>query len=377
MNIVFAITGMLGGGAEGVVATLTEQLAIRGHQITLITNLKGQAYEVSEHVNVVDVRKWEYDTYVGSFPLRIYKKIANRYLDYKNIRRIIKEEKPDVVISFLIAWLWQLILICKGRIPLICAERNAMDYLHGRNNYYTKHILYRMADVVQVMSRYDKAKVGDRYKKTVAMPNPLKIEPLSEGDFKELFPKRKNILACGRVNDQKGFDKLIQAFSHINNKFPDWGIDICGRYEDTDAYYLSLTKMIDEYGLQDKVNFLGFHKDVDKIMQAHSIFCLSSKHEGFPNVLTEAMACGMACISFDIVTGPSEIIIDGLDGLIVENQNIKALAEGLLRLISNQELRYSLGLRATEDVKRFKRDIIVDKWEVFFEQTIANYHINS
>ena len=374
MNIIFFIGEMRGGGAEGVVATLCNRLSERGHRITLVSHLKGQAYEISPTVNLVDVRTWQYDTYKGSYPVRIYKKAANRFLDYINIHRLFKQEAPQVIITFLSGWLWQLILLCGKHIPLVCAERNAMVYPHGRNNFITKCVLYRMAYMVQVMSKYDKAWCRGRYKRVVPMPNPLRFTPLSTAKFEELFPKRKNILACGRLVPQKGFDKLIQAFAMIADKYPSWDVDICGEDPAYSNYSKEIKRMISVNKLEGRIHFLGFHKNLDEIMQVHSIFSLSSQHEGFPNVLSEAMANGLACVSFDIVTGPSEIIVDGLDGVIVEDQNVEALAEGLSKLMGNEELRYSLGKKAIEDIQRFNTDKVVSKWEDLFNNVIKEYY---
>lgn len=373
MNIVFFIGELHGGGAEGVVANLTGQLASKGHRITLVSHLKGQVYEVSEDVNLIDVRSWQYNTFVGPLPVRIYKKAANRFLDYKHIRRIIKKENPDVVISFLCNWLWTLILICKGRIPLISAHRNAMSAKLGKGNFTTKHLGYRLVFGVQVMSRWDKAWLRNRYKRTYPMPNPLRFEPLSECEYKELFPKRKNILACGRLLPQKGFDKLIEAFAQVADKYPEWDVDICGEDASSSNYSEVLKAMVSENELEDRIHFIGFHKDIDRVMREHSIFCLSSQFEGFPNVLSEAMANGMTCVSFDIITGPSEIIVDGLDGLIVEDKNVDALAEALERLMGNANERYEFGLKAIEDIKRYSKDKVVDKWEKLFKRIIKEF----
>lgn len=366
MKIIFLIGELRGGGAEGVVATLCNQLSDKGHNIVLISHLAGQTYYVSDKVDIKDVRDWQYDTKNGSLICRLYKKIANRFLDLKNIRNIIKQESPDVVISFLVAWLWQLILICKGRYPLVCAERNAMIYPHSGRNFWNKQILYRFADVVQVMSKHDKAWLRNRYKRVIPMPNPLRFPPITVNEYDRIFETRKNILACGRVNPQKGYEKLIESFSLIADEYKEWDVDICGDYSEDDEYYRKLIELIKDKGLQQRIHFIGFHKDVDSVMRNHSIFCLSSQHEGFPNVLSEAMANGLACVSFDIVTGPSEIVIDGLDGIIVENQNNEALAEGMSTLIKDKGLRYKYGKRAVVDITRFNKDIITDKWEQFF-----------
>lgn len=369
MNIIFFIGNLKHGGAEGVVATLTSELAHRGHRITLVCSLRNQFYEVSDAVNIINVCSWQYNTSQGRFLVKVYNKIANRFLDLIHIKRVIQKEHPDVVISFLVNWLWQIIVLCKGRIPIACAERNAMVFPHTSKNFWNKQILYRFADVVQVMSRYDKAWLRNRYKRVVAMPNPLRFTPLTMNEYEKIFDTRKNILACGRINPQKGFDKLIQAFALIAQQYPDWDIDICGNYTEDDNYYVFLQKIIQNNKLKDRVHFLGQRRDVDKVMKSHSVFVLSSQHEGFPNVLSEAMANGMACVSFDIVTGPSEIINDGLDGMIVEDQNVEALALGMAALLKDNELRFQYGKKAIENIARYNKNIIVDKWEQFFNST--------
>ena len=372
MNIVFFI-GQLGqGGAENVVTTLSNNLAQRGHRVTLVSHLKTQFYEVSDKVNLIDVRTWQYDTFVGSYPVRFYKKAANRFLDYRNIRKILTQEKPDIVISFLCGWLIQLVLLCRGHLPLISAERNAMIFPHGRGNFLSKQILYRLVYGVQVMSRHDKAWLRNRYKRIYPMPNPLRFAPLTKEQYDSLFEKRKNILACGRVDRQKGFEKLIRAFSMIAKDYPEWKIDFCGNISD-EEYYQYLINITKELGVENRVEFLGVRKDVDALMKSHSVFCLSSQHEGFPNVLSEAMANGMACVSFDIITGPSEIIVDGIDGLIVEDQNVEELAKGISILISDKQLRYSFGVHAIDNIGRFKCDKVISKWEELFSNIIKEY----
>lgn len=374
MNLLFVISSLHGGGAEGVISTLANEMTERGHCVTLVTNLSNQKYTISEKVNLIDCRTWDYDTSIGSLPVRFYKKIANRFRDYNNLKRIIKSVNPDIVMSFLIWWLWQLVLICKGRIPLIFADRNAAEFKLKRGDFITRYILFKMADVVQVMSYHDKAYLRKRYKKTVVMPNPLRFVPLSSKEYEEIFPKRNNILGVGRLDPQKGFDKLILAFAKVAEKYKDWDLDICGEDMEGIPYSIELKKLVDENNLTKRVHFIGFHKDIDAVMKSHSIFCLSSQHEGFPNVLSEAMASGLACISFDIVTGPHEIIMDGLDGIIVEDQNIDELAKGLSKVLEDRDLRYSLGLHAIENIKRYNKDKVVDKWEKMFEYIKNEYH---
>ena len=372
MKFLFVISSLTGGGAEGVMSTLSNQLAARGHDVILATHLKRHVYQIDGRVKLIDCRDWQYDTFKGNAVARIYKKIANRFLDYSNLKRIIKEEKPDLVMSFLLQWLWQLIIICKGKIPLVFAHRVAFERKTS-NDFVTKKILFKMADVLSVTSYYDVAFLHKKYKKVVTVPNPLRYEPIREDEYERTFAERKNILACGRITPQKGFDKLVKAFSKIANEYPSWEIDICGKDGIDDNYSHKLKQLIKDEGLENRVNFIGFHKDIDRVMREHSVFCLSSDNEGFPNVLSEAMAMGCACVSFDIVTGPREIIIDGLDGIIVEDQNVDELSRALSTVIRNEKLRFTMGKRAAIDSSRFRSENIVSKWETMLLNVIKNY----
>lgn len=372
MKLLFVISSLTGGGAEGVMSTLSNHLAARGHEVLLVTHLKRHVYHIDEKVKLIDCRDWQYDTFKGNIIVRLYKKIANRFLDYTNLKRIVKEEKPELVMSFLLQWLWQIILICKGRIPIVFASRNAFERSLGCGDWFTKHVLFKCADVLSVTSYYDVAYLHKCYKKVVTVPNPLRFGPLTTEEYRQSFDARKNILACGRITSQKGFHHLVLAFAKIAAKYPDWDIDISGKQGIDDEYENLLKKTIKDSGIEERVHFIGFNNDIDMVMREHAIFCLSSNNEGFPNVLNEAMAMGCACVSYDIVTGPREIIIDGLDGVIVENQNIDALSEALEEVIANNAKRYNFGLKAIEDIQRFRCDVVIGKWEKLLYSIIVH-----
>ena len=191
--------------------------------------------------------------------------------------------------------------------------------------------------------------------------------------LEDSFEKRKNIIACGRIEPQKGYDKLILAFAKVADKFPSWVVDIYGQVKEGSSYPEELKRLVDKLNLNERIHFIGYQKDLNNALKSHAIFCLSSSFEGFPNVLSEAMAMGCACLSFDIVTGPREIIVDGLDGMIVEDQNIAALADGMERMMSDDKMRYSFGLHAIDNISRFSKNRVVDKWEVMFGKLIVDY----
>ena len=348
--------------------TVCNNLAERGHEVILLYDFRWKDYEVSQKVREIDTNTFEKDTSKGNIFKRYYNKAANRIRDLLYFKKLLKLEKPDAVTIFLENWSWQLTLLCKGRIPLVFSERNTFDYKYNSfNDWVNKHLFYRMGDMVTTMTYYDKAFLRNRYKRITVMHNPLSYTPLTVDEYKESFNARKNILACGRLVPDKGFSDLIEAFSKIAHKYPEWNIDIAGRDMQNSNYSCILKELVKEHNLEDRIQFIGFHHNMNEIMQKHSIFTLSSKREGFPNVLSEALSMGCACISYDIVTGPREIIIDGLDGLIVENRNIDALADGLEKLIKDENLRYNMGLKAIENIKRFSPDQVIDRWEQMYK----------
>lgn len=372
MKLLFVIGSMQGGGAEHVLATICNNFVERGHNIILVYDFQWKDYYISDKVRQIDAMSFCKDTTSGVFFKRYYNKFANRFRAYRFFSRFIKDERPDAVTCFLQNWAWQLAFICRGKVPLVYSERNTFDWDYKSfQDVIVKKLWYKMGDAVTVMTYYDKAYLHDRYRRIFVMHNPLSYTPIKEEEFIALFSMRKNILACGRLVEDKGFDHLIAAFAKIAEDFPEWNIDIAGKDMQNSHYSDKLKQMVRDKGLENRIHFIGFHHNMDVVMKQYSIFCLCSRHEGFPNVLSEALSMGMAVVSYDIVTGPREIIVDGLDGIIVENQNIEALSDALKVLMSNTSLRYKLGLKAIENITRFTPQLVIDRWEGMYHLIVS------
>jgi glycosyltransferase involved in cell wall biosynthesis len=171
----------------------------------------------------------------------------------------------------------------------------------------------------------------------------------------------KRVLAAGRLTRQKGFDWLIPAWAQVEEKHPDWKLRICGEGN----WRERLEAQIAEHGLQN-LELPGSCPDMADQMSNASIFALSSRFEGFPLILCEAMSKGMAPVAFDCPTGPAEMIRDGENGLIVSLGDIDAFAAGLLRMIEDDELRHRCGRGAAETGRNFKMDAIGPMWDELF-----------
>lgn len=172
----------------------------------------------------------------------------------------------------------------------------------------------------------------------------------------------KNVIAVGRYTWQKGFDLLIDAWCIVADKYPDWKLHIYGLGNNDEFQNLAIQK-----GIGDKVLCHTYAEDVYEKYRESSIFVLSSRYEGFGLVLAEAMATGLPSVAFNCPDGPSDIITDGVDGILVENGNTNKLADGLMYLISHDKDRLTYGQNARNNMKKFDKETIMQQWIDLFD----------
>jgi glycosyltransferase involved in cell wall biosynthesis len=169
----------------------------------------------------------------------------------------------------------------------------------------------------------------------------------------------KTVLAAGRLARQKGYDRLIRSWSLIASEYPDWQLRICGQGPKLER----LQELIHEYGLEDSVTLAGPAQDLGAEMSRASIFVLSSRWEGLPLVLLEAMSAGMAVVSIDCPTGPADVIDDHRNGLLIRPRTIAALAAGLSEMMAGEDLRRRCSAAALETVREYSMDVVGPQWE--------------
>ncbi len=170
-------------------------------------------------------------------------------------------------------------------------------------------------------------------------------------------------VGLGRLTDQKGFDRLLPAFAQVVAQRPDWVLRIYGDGPEREA----LESQAVDLGLERHVQLMGASRDVSADLARASLFVLSSRTEGFPMVLLEAMAAGLPVVSFACPHGPDEILTDGEDGLLVPDGDIDALAAAVLRLVDDPAQRAALSRRARQTVARYGLDEIGGRWESFLD----------
>ncbi|MGH8144778.1 MAG: glycosyltransferase family 4 protein [Rhodanobacteraceae bacterium] len=364
MRIALAISSLGGGGAERVMAALANAWAERGHEVTLVTL---SSSDRDRYVLDPGVRRIALG--VAGLSTNVLAGIGHNVTRLFALRRAITTLQPDVVISF-IAKNNVLVLasLFGTRMPIIVSERT-FPVGHGVHGVWRVmyRLLYPRAAAVVVQTQRCAGPLATLAHKVAVIPNPILSEPadglVGARGVHPLQPgrrgDRRTLLAVGRLAHQKGFDLLIRAFARIAGIHADWDLVILGEGKLRE----DLARMIDAAGLASRVSMPGFDPHVRDAMRRADLFVLSSRFEGIPNALLEAMSESRACVSFDCDTGPRELIEHGRNGWLVPAGDVPALAEALDVLMRDADLRERLGIRAREVRIHYSLSAILDQWD--------------
>jgi glycosyltransferase involved in cell wall biosynthesis len=186
------------------------------------------------------------------------------------------------------------------------------------------------------------------------MPNPIglhadRLAPLTA----------PHVVSLGRFSWEKGFDLLLDAWALVAPRFPEWRLRLYGDGPDEAALHEQARAL----GIEASVDFMGRTTDVPGVLMDSSVYALSSRHEGMPVVLVEAMEFGVPCVAYDVSPGVRDTVTHEVDGLLVAPGNIHRFADSLGRLMSDPDLRRGYGAQAHESVQRFAPERIVERWE--------------
>ncbi len=341
---VLFITGSMGrGGAERVISILTNELVNRGWKVHIATILSGKVgYDLNPVIDLIDLSNEK----------------MNQLLDtprmIRAIRKVVKEIKPDAVISFMltiniVTWLAAMGL----NIRFIPSERN--DPSTGRSKL--KHWLSCRAYANSYRTVFQTERAKSYFPKSVQqkgviIPNPVKVDEfyIPTGNHK--------IVSVGRLELQKNKKLLIEAFYDVYKNHSEYSLHIYG--EGTQEG--ELRQLIGKLGLDDKVFMHGNVNDVHKQISDAEIFVLSSDYEGLSNALLEAMMMGLPCVTTDCA-GATDAVENGVDGIIVPIRDRKKLAAAMEKLISDENMRNQFSQKAIEHSKKFSVDNVVNQWE--------------
>ena len=170
---------------------------------------------------------------------------------------------------------------------------------------------------------------------------------------------RKVVVAAGRLVPAKGFDRLVPAFAAVAALHPDWSLRIYG----TGGERSLIEGLVHRHGLERSVQLMGFAGHLDEELAEASVFVLSSRNEGFPMVLLEAMSVGVPVVSFDCRNGPADLVTDGVDGLLVPQGDVAGLAEAMCRLIEAPGWRHEMGQAALATAATYTPHRMAERWD--------------
>lgn len=183
--------------------------------------------------------------------------------------------------------------------------------------------------------------------------------------------ENKKIISVGRLDIQKGYDILIDVWSIVSKNYPDWILEIYGEGSERE----NLQNKINKLGLEKSFLLKGAVQNIqDKYLES-SIYVMSSRYEGMPLVLLEAMAYGLPVVSFDCPCGPKDIIKDNEDGFLVKFGNIEEMAEKIEELITDENKRKLFGKNARINIQRFSQDKIMNQWKELFENLMVEKNV--
>ncbi|MGH1601606.1 glycosyltransferase [Campylobacter majalis] len=344
VRLLFVIAGLRNGGAERV--------------LSVVSNALCNENEVHLAVLEDDLKLYEFNATIHY--------LKNKYHDknFRFIRKILalqecfKQVNPDVIISF-IDWTNVLCVIANYNLKFkhIATEHHAHDYLKSAKFRLVRDMAYRHVDMLSVLNKTD-FEYYDFVKNKVILHNPLFLST------DELLEKQNVILSIGRLEHVKGFDLFFRALAMIDDEIlSSYKVLVVG----DGRLKNELKKLCDSLNLN--VEFLGHQSDVSKFYKIAKVVVVASRSEGFCNVLAEAGAFGCVRITSD-TAGARELVKNGIDAIVFENENFHELGEALRLVLSDEALVNTLSKNSKNSVKELSPEKIVQKWSEMIRKVV-------
>lgn len=367
------------GGTDKVLVEKANWLVNHGYEVTIITEAqmgRPLSFALDNKIHHVDMGL-DFNKQYSKGTLKRFFVYCSLMKEYKKrLRRTLLEQHPDIVITAMGRSLSLLSSMKDGSIKVGEAHTTkehlrSLHLMEERGGVFRLVAKYMRWKMCRSVSKFDALVLltqKDAYDwkgitRTYVIPNPISFYPQEPAKLES-----KQVIMVGRYNDAKGYDYLIPAWEIVHQRHPDWILNVYGSGELHD----DVVGWVKERDLEKTIIL---NDPIDNILEKYlesSICVLSSRYEGFSLVIIESMACGVPVVSFDCPHGPRNIIRNGEDGLLVEYLNIQALANGVCRLIENEDLRKRFGEKARSNILRFSKDKIMIKWDNLFHHLIDN-----
>ena len=355
MKIVYLYSSLaIMGGVERVLVDKMNFLVSHGYEVYMITSDQGQhpiPYKLDERVHFCDLQILAYTQYKYHGWKRLKETRRLNQLYHQRLKEKLEAICPDVIVCTTSQDVHGLLRI-KERIPLIVESH--VNFIHSDswhhiirtlcNNYWIGKV-----NAVVTLTQGD-AKNWRRVSRNVhVIPNVVHLN--DSGQYSDCSNKRA--IFVGRLVEQKGLPDLIKVWRIVNQRFPEWQLDVYGNGQ---MESLSEIKLL-------------VHPPTENIMEEFinsSMLLMTSVYEPFGLVLPEAMSCGIPVVAFDCPYGPADIITDGSDGYIIHNRDIETYTNQVCKLIEDKQLRIKMGRAGAQSVQRFTPELIMPMWKNLF-----------
>lgn len=368
MRLLIFIQSLGGGGAERVTTNLANHWAAKGWEVTIVTLTPqdNDFYELRPAVRRIALKLAgdSGNTLVG---------LAQNLRRVFALRRVLRQTEPDIALGMMTEanvllalaawWLPQVYAIGSERTY---PPQNPLGFFWEG----LRRLSYGHLAVVTALTRESAywLKSHTSVRRISVIPNavlwPFPIHTPRIAPESICQPNRSIVLAVGRASEEKQFDVLLGVFHSLANQHPNWDLVILG----DGPQWLALQAQVLTAGLEKRVFLPGKVGNVSEWYERADLYVMSSRFEGFPNTLVEAMAHGLGAVSFDCDTGPRDIIRHGLDGLLIPQGDMAGLAAALDWLMSDTASRQQFAKRAVEIRERFSMERIVGMWEELFDE---------
>lgn len=383
MRIVYIINSLsYKGGAERIISEKMNYMATHwGYDVSIITcyqfpETMPNSYYLSDKVRQINLCINSHIQYKYGYPKRLwYKRYYSHLLRFK-LEEAVNSVNPDILIGLGYTTA-DVVCQLKCKAAKIIESHEARIYtkrfyLYEKNSIFQKfyyklsrrkylNTIDKKADVIVTLTK-DDAQNWKKAKRVETIPNfsTMPISKLSDCES-------KRVIAVGRLEWQKGYDRLIDIWTLVSRKHPDWQLDIFGE----GSLELELKKDIKEAKLSN-ISIHPYTNNISNEYAASSICVLTSRYEGFSLVLLEALRHGVPCVTFDCPYGPKDLVDHEKCGYVIENGNIGLFAEKLCYLINNHEIRKKFSEAAVNKAYSYQVDTIMNQWKVLFESLIPN-----
>lgn len=376
MKIVYCILGTFNsGGMERVLANKANYLAKLGYEVTIITsdqNNRKPYFDLDPRINQIDLGI----NYTENNNSGLLKKLLaypkKQALHKKKLEEHLKSIKPNITISLFDHEVDLLPKIDDGSKKIVEIHFSRFKRMqYGRTGIWRLIDQFRSKRDLRIVQEYDKFVVLTEEDKAYwgEIPNIVVIPNANSFQIQEKSNlDSQKVIAVGRYDYQKRFEDLIESWKIVQQKEPNWQLNIYGKGPEKDA----LQQLIDNSLLNDSVFLREPVRDIDKKYSESSLIVMTSRYEGLPMALLEGQAAGLPMVSYACKCGPRDIIKEGVNGFLLEEGDKEGVANKILTIIRDKELRDEMGRNSFEMSKNFSEEVVMNKWIQLFNQTLAN-----